>query len=185
MKWSGDGIVWILALELVPAAIFGSAVAFAGATVLELPRLGVIALTGGVGAFALSWLVLHRFAGTARSLPLATFDQSELERELAKLAEELQQSQAALDPSTGGAQLDELLLDDELPAIGEDELLLEDELNAPQDSRVIRLFDPAAETAGEMQARIERHLDTTPRPQLSDATQELHEALSALRRSLR
>ena len=186
MKWSGDGIVWILALELVPAAIFGSAVAFAGATVLELPRLGVIALSGGVGAFALSWLVLHRFAGTARSLPLATFDQSELERELAKLAEELQQSQAAVDPSTGGAQLDELLLEDELPSLADDELLLEEELVAPQeDSRVIRLFDPAAETAGEMQARIERHLDTTPRPQLSDATQELHEALSALRRSLR
>jgi hypothetical protein len=175
MKGSGESIVWALAFEFVPAVIFGSAVAFASGTVFAVPSFGVIPLSAGTCAFALSWLLLRRLGSGARSLPLADFDQSELERELAILAEELQQ-----------AGLDELVLEDELPPLIEDELILEDQLRASEeDSRVLGLFDPRTEKAGEMQSRIERHLRTTPRPPLSDATQELHEALAALRQSLR
>ena len=65
---------------------------------------------------------------------------------------------------------EELVLDDVLEAIG-------------PDNRVVRLFEPN-DTAGEMQERIDRHLRSGPR-QVPDATQELHDALAALRRSLR
>jgi len=186
MRGSGEGIVWKLAFEFVPAAIFGSAVAFASATALALPRLDAFPLSAGAAGFLLSWLLLRRLGGGANPLPLADFDQSELEREFAKLEDEMQQAEALADGRAGDASLDELILEDELPAVLEDELLLEDKWIAPEeDSRVIRLFDPRTETAGEMQTRIEQHLRNTPRPPLSDATQELHEALAALRQSLR
>lgn len=81
-------------------------------------------------------------------------------------------------------ELTELLLT-ETVATG-DELLLDDPLDQPApDSRVIRLFDPRTlPTAGDLHDRIERHLQ---RPSLAypDATLELHEALSALKNSLR
>lgn len=178
MNRSGESIVWALALEFVPAVIFGSATAFASATALALPRLATVPMSAGAGAFALSWLLLHRLGSGTKPLPLTDFDQSELEREFAKLADEVQQ-RLAEDP-------EELLLEDELPASSDDELILEDELPPlPDDSRVVRLFDPRFETAGEMQERIQRHLDARSGAPLSDATQELHEALSALRQSLR
>jgi len=186
MKRSGKGIVSGLAFEFAPAAIFGSAVAFASATALALPRFDLISLSSGSGAFALSWLVLRRFGAGPKSLPMANFDQSDLEREFASLAEEMQNAAAFSDAGHDHAELDEMLLEDELPSTEKDELLLENPLSSIQeDSRVIRLFDPRLETAGEIQERIDHHLRTTPRPQLSDATQELHEALSALRQSLR
>lgn len=83
---------------------------------------------------------------------------------------------------------DELVLTDadRLPA--QDELMLEDVLaEPPPDSRVVRLFDPAAmPTPGQLHARIDRHLagsdPATPSP---DASQALHQALADLRRSLR
>jgi hypothetical protein len=185
MRGSGESIVWTLAFEFTPAVIFGGAVAFASATAMAVPPIALIPLSAGVGAFMASWLVLRQFGAGARPLPMADFDQTDLERELANLAEEMQRAETlagfAEDP-----ELDELVLEDELPAPVEDELILEDMVPSPEeDSRVIRLFDPRTETAGEMQARIDRHLRNTPRPPLSDATQELHEALAALRSSLR
>ena len=180
MKRNGEGIVSGLAFEVAPAAIFGSAAIFASATALSLPRFDVIPLFTGVGAFAVAWLLLRRLGRGAGSLPLANFEQSDLERELANLAEEMQCGEDR-------PELEELILEDEVAAdADDDELVLDDPLpDVEGDSRVIRLFDPARETAGEMQARIDRHLRSTDRPPLSDATQELHEALSALRQSLR
>ena len=66
------------------------------------------------------------------------------------------------------------------------ELLLEDVLVELQpDSRVIRLFDPAAmPTAGELHSRIQRHLNQRGQEH-SDAAQALNDALADLRRSLR
>ena len=175
-----------LAFEIAPAVIFGSAVAFASAMTLAVPPLDLIPLGAGACAFAICWLGLRRFGAGPKALPLADFDQSDLERELALLAEEMQNGDRLASSPTEDSALDELILEDELPAISEDELLLEDQLpSAQEDSRVIRLFDPRPQTAGEMQEQIENHLRTTPRPPLSDATQELHEALSALRHSLR
>jgi hypothetical protein len=185
MRGSGESIGWALALEFVPAGIFGSAVGFASATALTLPRLGTIPISAGAAGFALSWLALSRLGSTPKSLPMASFDQSELEREFTKLAEEIQQT-AQLGGPVAPDEPEELLLEDELAPSFDGELILEDELPPlDEDSRVVRLFDPRSETAGLMQERIERHLRTTPRPPLSDATQELHEALSALRHALR
>ena len=186
MRGSGESIVWALAFEFTPAVIFGSAVAFASATALAVPFLAPVPLSAGVGALMGSWLVLRKFGAGAKALPMADFDQTELERELANLADEMQRAELLAENPAKDPELDELLLEDELPALVEDELILEDLLpGSEEDSRVIRLFDPRNETAGEMQERIDRHLRNTPRPPLSDATQELHEALAALRSSLR
>jgi hypothetical protein len=186
MRGSGESIVWALAFEFTPAVIFGGAVAFASATAMAVPPIALIPLSAGVGAFMASWLVLRQFGAGSRPLPMADFDQTDLERELANLAEEMQRAETLAGASAEDPELDELVLEDELPALVVDELILEDILPSPEeDSRVIRLFDPRTETAGEMQARIDRHLRNTPRPPLSDATQELHEALAALRSSLR
>jgi hypothetical protein len=71
------------------------------------------------------------------------------------------------DPTT------ELLLDHEAAHVG-------------SDSRVVRLFEPAAmPTPGELKARIDRHLVETSRSAPPDASQALLEALTDLRRSLR
>jgi hypothetical protein len=178
MKRNGEGIVSGLAFEVAPAAIFGSAAVFASAAALSLPRFDAIPLSTGLGALAASWLLLRRLGRSAGELPLASFDQSDLEIELASLAEEMQRGD-------GQPELEELVLEEEA-ALDSGELVLDDPLPAvEEDSRVIRLFDPSSETAGQMQARIDRHLRATVRPPLSDATQELHEALSALRQSLR
>jgi len=63
----------------------------------------------------------------------------------------------------------------------EDTLILDDILaKLSADSRVVRLFDPAAmPTAGELKSRIDRHLDEeTSAAQTSDATQVRREALA-------
>ena len=69
---------------------------------------------------------------------------------------------------------DALVLDDILAELG-------------PDSRVVRLFDPKSmPTAGELQSRIDRHLDgDAAAAQTSDAAQALHDALAELRRSIR
>jgi hypothetical protein len=72
------------------------------------------------------------------------------------------------------ADTDPLELDDILAEIGED-------------SRVVRLFDPAAmPTPGELKSRIDDHLEGRPSDgQSAEAAQALHEALAQLRRSVR
>jgi hypothetical protein len=73
-------------------------------------------------------------------------------------------------------------------AESEDTLILDDILaRLSADSRVVRLFDPAAmPTAGELKSRIDRHLDDeASAAQTSDATQALHDALAELRRAVR
>lgn len=83
----------------------------------------------------------------------------------------------------------ELLLTERFePPASEDTLILDDILaKFGSDSRVVRLFDPAAmPTAGELKSRIDRHLDQeASAAQTSDAAQALHDALAELRRSIR
>jgi hypothetical protein len=86
-------------------------------------------------------------------------------------------------------EMDELLLTDAyVPAEAEEPLVLDDVLaELEPDSRVVRLFDPAAmPTAGELDRRIQRHLvrGAPPAPP-HDASQALHDALAELRKSLR
>ena len=97
-------------------------------------------------------------------------------------------------PVSVGNPVDELILTleqrlgvDSQPLPAETgELLLEDVLaELRPDSRVIRLFDPAAmPTAGELHSQIERHLNQRNQEH-SGAAQALNDALADLRRSLR
>jgi hypothetical protein len=84
----------------------------------------------------------------------------------------------------------ELLLT-ELDRLHPDELLLDRALaHVGRDSRVVRLFAPAAAvpTPGELKARIDRHLASAPQARSTDpadASEALFSALADLRRSLR
>jgi hypothetical protein len=83
---------------------------------------------------------------------------------------------------------DELLLTERFQPVGADELVLDDILaELTPDSRVVRLFDPAAmPTPAQLHARIERHLgDGNSAVAPPDASQALYDALTELRRSLR
>jgi len=177
MSKRGAGIIWELAFEVVPATIFGGASGFCIATFLAVQPLSTTPVAAGAAALGCTWLMLRRL-GTRRRLYLPQFAVEEFEPQ--DQAEELV-LEDRLDE-------DELVLEDQLdPGAAEDELVLENPLpEVEEGSRVIRLFDPAKmQTAGEMQARIERHLRDAPRPGMPDATPELHEALAALRQSLR
>ena len=91
----------------------------------------------------------------------------------------------------GMPEPDELLLTDRYhaaPAATQEPLVLDDVLaELGPDSRVVRLFDPAAmPTPAQLKSQIDRHLNRdTPDPQNADAAQALHEALAQLRRSIR
>lgn len=171
----GENIGWALAFEFAPAAIFGSATAFATATFLALPQFAMEPVAAGGAAFGGIWLALSKFGSTGRALPLPEFEQPPLE--LSALSELLEQADVVGIVEQLGATPTKREI--------EDELVLDDVLDAIEsDSRVVRLFE-ANDTAGEMQARIERHLGSARHQAQANAAQELHEALAALRRSLR
>ena len=181
MKKRGAGIVWSLVFEVVPATVFGAATGFCSATFLSSPLLSASPLAAGGAAFGGTWLMLRSLGSSRRRLYLPEFEVGGFEADAAP--PEAEPEELILEEV-----LDELVLEDELqPAMHEDELVLENPLpQVEEDSRVIRLFDPAKmQTAGELHARIERHLQGASRPSMPDATQELHEALAALRQSLR
>lgn len=176
MQGENESIGWALAFEFVPAAIFGSAVAFASATYLAQPPVSVAPIAAGAAALGGVWLALGKFGSPNRQFALTEFEQAPVEYELSSLGELLEQADVAGIVEQLGAS------GDKTPT---EELVLEDVLAAVEaDSRVVRLFEPN-ETAGEMHARIEDHLRSAPRQTPPDATQELHDALAALRRSLR
>lgn len=169
------------ALELAGAAALAAAFVFATAAVLAAKGFAIWALAGVPLAAALSfwgtYRTLCRFAD-AEGLSMPDFALAAVPNE--------------------EAARDELLLDqifDPAPAVvgsaveaDAGVLELADVLGQlPPDSRVVRLFDVAPmPTAGQLQARIERHLKgDSPQPAPADATDALHQALADLRRSLR
>jgi hypothetical protein len=173
---NGGEILWGLAFEFAPAAIFGAAVGFSTATWLALPPLSTTPAAAGAAAFGAVWLGLNRFGCRGKAFPIADFEQPEIEVERSAVGELLEEADVVAIVEQLGASStkpagEELVLDEVLAAI-------------EPESRVVRLFD-ANDTAGEMQARIDRHLRSSPRQIPPDATQELHDALAALRRSLR
>jgi hypothetical protein len=184
MKKGGAGIIWAVAFEGTPAAIFGGAVGFSIATVLAQPALDVAPLAGGAGAAGSAWLLLRRLGTPVRRLYVPEFELGSFERDFADLPP-IKEEPIVAEPAVV-EELEELLLDDAAEPFDEEELVLENPLPvAKDDSRVVQLFKrEAPPTAGELQERIDYHLRTTPRP-MPDATQELHDALAALRRSLR
>ena len=83
-------------------------------------------------------------------------------------------------------EAEELLLTERYES-SEEPLVLDDILDQlSPDSRVVRLFDPAAmPTPAQLKSRIDRHIDGAPVPEAPDASQALHEALAELRRAIR
>ena len=182
MQGNGQGIFSALAFEFTPAAIFGSAVAFASATALALPPLSPAPLAAGGAASGVACLALRRIGSKRRPYALPEFEPSDFGFE--DRIDDIEELVLAL--GEPGYAPDELILEEVYDAAASEELILDEVYGALQPgSRVVQLFQPKeTPTAGEMHERIERHLRSGPRP-VPDATEELREALSALRQSLR
>jgi hypothetical protein len=156
------------------SALFAAACAYAAylwLATLVVPG-ALVAETAGAAAFAyvLSICMLGAVQPQARRLPVSVFDVRDIDMDEPSELSLTKPSEAWME----GSLSEPLLLDDVLSEL------------AP-DSRVVRLFDPAAmPTAGELKSRIDRHLDgqAYDRPS-EEAVQALHDALAELRRSLR
>ena len=155
-------------VDRLAALLFAGAAAYAAHPLLAgwAVEPGLTAQAGGVGAFSylLGVRVLRRVRPEPSRVSVPIFDLRAIEPE--PLPELLLTEVHAPEP---------LVLDDVLRELG-------------PDSRVVRLFDPAAmPTAGQLNARIETHLSASDRrgpPEDADASQALHDALAQLRRSL-
>jgi hypothetical protein len=182
MRGNGEGIVSALAFEFTPAAIFGSAVAFAGATALALPPLSPAPVAAGGAALGAALIALRWIGSKGRVYAIPRFDAPDFEPQ--DRIDDIEELVLAL--AEPGDELEELVLEDVFEVPVSDELVLEDVVETPEDDpRVVQLFQPKeTPTAGELHERIERHLRSAPRL-VPDATDELREALSALRQSLR
>ena len=134
-----------------------------------LPTAAAESAAAAVLAYFLTNRTLRRIQPEAPRIPVPIFDVRDVE----PIGESELLLTERLDPAPAGEE-DALLLDDILAELG-------------PDSRVVRLFDPAAmPTAGELKSRIDRHLDReTSAAQTSDAAQALNDALAELRRSMR
>lgn len=159
-----------LCLEAVPSALLAGAVGYAASAATPFGAPGpLLAWVAAPLAGLLSWVLLHRLGRGDEPLPIACFEPAGVEVPSADMPELLLTEFRQAEPEP-----DELLLDDPIQA-------------ADADSRVVRLFDPARmPTAGELHSRIERHLRGEADAAVArDATEELHQALMELRRSLR
>lgn len=159
------------AIEAIAAACLAAAVAFA---IFKLGGEGREALVAAVATGALTFVfarrALHHVGGESRPFAVPDFTLAELGPGWAAVPDEL------------------LLTADMAVTAPDDEALLLDDVLAElaPDSRVVRLFEPAAiPTAGELRARIDRHLHGAAEQAPPDASADLHLALDVLRRSLR
>ncbi len=159
MSGRGEGFGWALLLELVPAALFGCAVAFAAGAALAASLQCALSVIGGLIGGCGAWLLLRGFRGAPQyRMP-----------QFARLALDLDA------PDDPPAEHAELLLDDVLAPV-------------EPGSRVISLFDrqPVRSSNG-LHSPVPSHLRSAvrPIPTPPDATEALHEALASLRQSLR
>ena len=156
------------AVDFAAAAILALAAAFA-ASLFASP---ISAAASGAAAFFLSLKALRSLGADPDSFALAPFVPSALPE--AEVGELLLTDADRLDAGAPPTADDELVLDDVLAEIEDN-------------SRVVRLFDAAAmPTPGQLQARIDRHLNgTNPHTASTDASEALHQALAELRRSLK
>ena len=167
---------------------YGAAAVLAGAVGFSLfgslrgavtqPYLAVVAGCSGIAAFVMSVRLLRNIGARSPDFVVRTFQL----------------------PDFGFGEMDELLLTEQVelllgeadrlrpPRSTEEELVLNDIVAklGPQ-SRVVRLFDPAAmPTPAQLNDRIERHLRASaPQAGPHDASEALYQALDELRRSLR
>jgi hypothetical protein len=169
-------------VEKIEAAVaFAAAIALAAASgfagyrlaygLTDIVGMTAVAAVAAVIGFAAGRSLQRTVAGKPRLFPQPTFD-------LVTIA-------------PPRPHLDELVLtetDKLVAAPAAEPLILDDVLaDVSSDSRVVRLFDPAAmPTPGQLKARIDRHLDGgTSHSPPPDASEALLEALADLRRSLR
>jgi hypothetical protein len=148
-------------VDVGAAALFAAAIAYA----LHWWIAGSAGVYGGgAAAFALSFAGLRRVEPEPRRFKVSDF----VIQPIASMPELL-----LAEADRYVAREDELVLDDILAEIG-------------PDSRVVRLFDPAAmPTPGQLKDRIDAHLDAGGPPgSPPDASQALFDALAELRRSL-
>jgi hypothetical protein len=163
-------------VDRAASALFACAVAYAAYVGFAARSAGLIAAAECAAAAVFAYLACVRALSAiqpeARKLPVPFFDVREIEPvEPAEPAELLLTDRYQAEGSAGG---EPLVLDDVLAELG-------------PDSRVVRLFDPAAmPTPGQLNDRIERHFERGGPPVAPpDASQALHDALAELRRSLR
>ena len=132
---------------------------------VALRKFGIEAAFAGAGTVAaagLSWCVLRAIPPEALQFALPDFAPSNLTDEDLVLTDADRIGRPA-----------ELMLDEIAAHVG-------------SGSRVVRLFDASAmPTAGELGARIDRHLQQQGTAGVVDASQDLFDALAQLRRSLR
>lgn len=166
-----------LIVEQGAAAIFGGAVGFAMfvglSGLVAQPERTICAVAAAIVAHLLCTWALQAWAAAGPQFNLPTFTQTPIETSDELLL-------------TGADMIyPELLLTDADRLVAEEPLELDDILTElGPDSRVVRLFDPAAmPTPGQLRSRIDAHqARSTAYP---DASQQLSEALAELRRSLR
>ena len=173
-------------VERLASALFALACGYATnlwfAGQLQKPVLGAATLAATVFAYFLGSRALGAVPPELPRRPVPIFDVRQVEP--MDCGDLLPAPAEIADPS-------ELLLTDRVKkdgATSEEPLLLDDVLAGPSfDSRVVRLFDPAAMPAtGGPGSRFDRHFEgEASAAQSHDAAQALHEALAELRRSLR
>lgn len=167
----GERAPW---LERASAACLGGAIGFAIYSIAAWLQIGsrfAAAVFAGLAVFSLVFRVLKAIAASGRD----------------SFGGRGSQLAVAAEPSALLLRLQDVLAEASASDRLADELLLDDALEPPaSDSRVVQLFQPGSlPTAGELQARIDRHLDgrgDAPAP--ADDSGELFEALASLKRSL-
>jgi len=189
------------AVNRIAAALLAGATAYAFfrlmSGVYPDPQLGVFSASAAVMAYLMCARALGKVRREARRFDLPAFElapmeHSEFDELVLTGADEFHDDELVLTEADEFHD-DELVLTDAdrfapPESEGAGELVLQDILaELGPNSRVVRLFDPAAmPTPGQLNARIERHLEeggsTAAAP---DAAQSLYDALSELRRSLR
>ena len=170
------------AVDYGSSAVLGAAVGFSLflllRNMLSQPTLAIAAGCSGIAAFSLSLRLLRRVGAKDPDFDVRPFQLPELRFEewdellLTEQVELLLTNADRLRPERSVEE--ELVLNDILTKLG------------PQ-SRVVRLFDPAAmPTPAELNERIEQHLRAGSRQAPpADASEALYQALNELRRSLR
>lgn len=175
-------------IDRAASAMFAAACGYAGFVWLRFstgrPLLAAETAAIAVFSYLLSVRVLGSVKPAVCKAPVPIFNVRDVEPiETTAAPEQLEEA-----VSVEATPAEDASPTDAPPMVDEQALVLNDILAALEpDSRVVRLFDPAAmPTAGELKSRIDRHLDDeAAAAQSFDAAQALHEALAELRRSIR
>ena len=175
------------AADRAAAATFALACAYAAHAwfaAIAGPFLFAKTAAAAVFAYLLCLRALTAVQPLSPRLAVPLFDVRDIEVDELLLTERYEPDELLL---TDRYEPDELLLTERYEST-EEPLVLDDILEQlSPDSRVVRLFDPAAmPTPAQLKSRIDRHLDgAAPEVQAPDASQALHEALAELRRAIR